>query len=627
MAHQWTLTLKSIPAGCLILLQIISCIRSISCVRSQSWHDSQDVLGKPRNERRLWSEEVKHPLDPLTSAEYMTVQSVLREASLLGGYKQVLISVDLDDPLKDEVLAWKPGTPIPTRHAEVVMTIDTKPRKIIVDVSGSGRIVENKEIPGSGYPALSEEAENATAYLPATYQPFLDSIAARGIAIDDVYCEAASPGWFNVSAEENRILVYLLCYDTKGTANVYMRPLEGVTIAVDATEMKIIKYLDVLKAPMPTSKGTDYRFAAQKGPFLTFPKPGVIEHPSFTLDGHIVKWAGWEFHVRPNLRSQNVISIVKKDGRSVMYQGFVSEVFVPYQSATTDWYWRTYMDAGEYNLGFLSLPLQPLNDCPRGATFMNATFAAGPDGSPYVTDNLICIFERYAGDIAWRHAEDLPVGDIRESRPKMTLVVRTIASNGNYDYIFDWEFQTDGIIRVKVEATGVLEISANAMKYVNEANMTKAEIDKMYGTLISENTIGVFHDHFFSFHLDMDVDGPNNSFVEGKLVKHLIPPEESLRKSRWGLEKYVAKTEDEARIQINPIEHPAQYYVMNPSKKTRLGNQVSYRLVPGGVAPSLLDPSDYPQIRAGFTKNQVLYVNDMQTDVDTYHQKRCNKLT
>lgn len=32
----------------------------------------------------------------------------------------------------------------------------------------------------------------------------------------------------------------------------------------------------------------------------------------------------------------------------------------------------------------------------------------------------------------------------------MTLVVRTIASNGNYDYIFDWEFQTDGIIRVKV---------------------------------------------------------------------------------------------------------------------------------------------------------------------------------
>lgn len=163
-----------------------------------------------------------------------------------------------------------------------------------------------------------------------------------------------------------------------------------------------------------------------------------------------------------------------------------------------------------------------------------------------------------------------------------------------------------------MEATGALEISARAMEYVNEANMTKDEIDKMYGTLISENTIGVFHDHFVSFHLDMDVDGPNNSFVEGKFVKHLIPPQESLRKSRWGVEKHVAKTEDEARIQIKSLEHPAQYYVMNPSKKTRLGNQVSYRIVPGSSpAASLLDPSDYPQIRAGFTNNQVILVNDM----------------
>ncbi|KAL8210116.1 hypothetical protein R6Q57_006848 [Mikania cordata] len=80
-------------------------------------------------------------------------------------------------------------------------------------------------------------------------------------------------------------------------------------------------------------------------------------------------------------------------------------------------------------------------------------YIASAHGRPYIQPNVICIFEGYAGDVGWRHSEIPVMGfDIKESRPKVTLVARMVASVGNYiyDYIFYWEFQTDGVIRIKV---------------------------------------------------------------------------------------------------------------------------------------------------------------------------------
>lgn len=92
-----------------------------------------------------------------------------------------------------------------------------------------------------------------------------------------------------------------------------------------------------------------------------------------------------------------------------MYKGFVSELFVPYMDPSEAWYFKTYMDAGEYGFGLQAMPLEPLNDCPRNAVYMDGIFAAA-DGTPYVRENMICVFESYAGDIAWRHSENPVTG-------------------------------------------------------------------------------------------------------------------------------------------------------------------------------------------------------------------------
>ncbi|ERN07867.1 hypothetical protein AMTR_s00012p00214500 [Amborella trichopoda] len=79
-----------------------------------------------------------------------------------------------------------------------------------------------------------------------------------------------------------------------------------------------------------------------------------------------------------------------------MYMGTASELFVPYMDPSNAWYFKTFMDAGEYGLGLLAMPLDRLNDCSRSSYYMDAVFV-GSDGIPYVRPDVICISERDAG--------------------------------------------------------------------------------------------------------------------------------------------------------------------------------------------------------------------------------------
>ncbi|KAM1024662.1 hypothetical protein ACFX2I_037817 [Malus domestica] len=142
-----------------------------------------------------------------------------------------------------------------------------------------------------------------------------------------------------------------------------------------------------------------------------------------------------------------------------MYKGFTSELFVPYMDPTDAWYFKTYMDAGEYGFGLQAMPLEPLNDYSRNAYYMDGVFVAA-DGKSYVRSNMVCIFESYTGDIGWRHTKCPIMG--MEGSEKVTLVVRMAASVANYDYIVDWEFQTDGLIRVKVGLSGILMVKGTS---------------------------------------------------------------------------------------------------------------------------------------------------------------------
>jgi primary-amine oxidase len=296
----------------------------------------------------------------------------------------------------------------------VVARVNGDTNVLTVDLS-TGQVTVRETSSPSGYPVMTIEDMTAATWAPLVNANFNRTIIQRGINLADLACLPISTGWYGKS-EENRRLIKVQCYSMEGTVNFYMRPIEGLTVLVDLDTKEVVEITDKgSNIPIPKAANTDYRYSAQElHQVMNLLNPISIEQPkgpSFKIeDEHLVKWANWEFHLKPDARAGVIISWAKVrdpdtgELRDVMYKGFSSELFVPYMDPTDAWYFKTYMDAGEYGFGLQAMPLDPLNDCPRNAYYMDGVFPTA-DGIPYVRSNMICVFESYAGDIGWRHSE------------------------------------------------------------------------------------------------------------------------------------------------------------------------------------------------------------------------------
>jgi primary-amine oxidase len=240
-------------------------------------------------------------------------------------------------------------------------------------------------------------------------------------------------------------------------------------------------------------------------------------------------------------------------------------------------------------------------DCPESATYLDA-LVADDEGRPKTLANILCLFEREAGDMAWRHVSEEP-----ESRRKRDLVVRSAAVLGNYDYIFDWSFQQDGTIRVSVGSTGIAEVKSTTQARADAPRATNgagaADTGDAYGRFVDRNLIAVNHDHYFNFRLDVDVDGPTNTFVADRLVTKTLPAANP-RRSLWVREQVTPRTESDAMLHMD-MARPAMWRVLSTTRRNHVGYPTSYQLLPGMAINTLLTADDYPRRRAGFIDHQL----------------------
>jgi primary-amine oxidase len=552
---------------------------------------------------RLVAEVAIHPLDALTFDEYWAIFETMKGSGKLNAESR-FAGINLHEPPKAEVLAWKPGQPF-RREALAIVKQGRQTFEAVVDAH-SRKLLSWKEIKGVEPVLIADETEGVGDLLKADPQ-WQAAMRKRGITdFDTVDCDGDSPGYFGTEEEKGRRLQRVRCSDRRGSATGH--PIEGLIAVWDSEKRQLIRLIDTGAVPVSSVNG-DYD--PQTIPPRKVPGPITVLQPQhgFQAEGTEISWQNWNFHFRIDPKMGVVVTNLSygDEGkqRSILYEGSLAEIFVPYMDPAEGWYHTTYIDMGEGNTwGSVASTLEPGADCPDNASYFDSV-RANSHGLPERVPRSACLFEREAGDFVWRHS---PGGANPDSRPRRDLVLRMIMTFGNYDYALDWTFRQDGSVKIGVGATGSVEVKSVRSRNATEDHDGK---DGRFGHFVADNTIGVNHDHYFSFRLDLDVDGTENSFVKEELKTERLPVE-SLRKSIWVVKQETAKTEQEAQLTMM-MEHPALWRVVNPNIKGPLGYPVGYEIAWGHNAVSLMVDDDWPQRRAGFIRHN-LWVTPYRED-------------
>jgi primary-amine oxidase len=524
-----------------------------------------------------------HPLDALTEAEISEAVALLSQAGHAGD-GTLYPYISLKEPEKSVVLAWREGTPEP-RAVEVHFKNDKGAFVAEVDLAGD-RVVS---VDPAGGETMILLAEFMTAMELATGDPaFVAGLEKRGLTPEQVFCLPLTAGRFGLAEEAGRRLMKVPCYVLPEGSNFYAKPVEGLYAVVDLNARDVVEVFDTGVRPVPEDGWgyTEAEVEARTGTLRPQASPAALSQPggsNVTIESGLISWDIWRFRARVDKRPGVVLSNIDvREGerwRSVLYQAHLSEVFVPYMDPDDGWYWRTYMDSGEYGFGIFLSPLRPGVDCPAYATFLPATVHTD-EGAPLAIPDAICIFERNIGDPAWRHFEIFAQSETEqvpaEGRPATQLVVRSASEVGNYDYLVDYVFHQDGRIDVMVGSTGLDAVKGAAVKSMNDAGAAE---ETRYGTLIAPNLVAPNHDHYFNFKLDFDIDGQANSFMRTALVAG-TPEDDAPRRSFWVTETTMAMSEKTGRYKVNP-NTPAMYHVMNMGAEGPLGHRPGYMIVPG----------------------------------------------
>ncbi|MBS1694021.1 MAG: primary-amine oxidase [Actinobacteria bacterium] len=529
-----------------------------------------------------------HPLEPLNADEFRQTATILRRDGLVSDSFR-FASIELKEPPKEEVRAWRPGDAVPrTAFAVVLDRAENKTYEATVDLTGAA-VAAFEHIAGVT-PNFTVDEFHAVDEAMREHPDVIAALAGRGftdmsLVLMDVWTYGAAMmpeqhrhrrlGWCDLWARETP------------EGNPFAHPISGLKLLVDLNTLELLEIEDhhdyghpaVDAEYVPSVRGTTVR---------TDLKPLHITQPqgaSFTVEGTELKWQNWTMRLGFNYREGPVIYQVTFDdhgtSRDVAYRMSFAEMVVPYRDPTFDHYRRTAYDIGEWGLGFMTTSLELGCDCLGEVVYVDATLHDWM-GAPREIKNAICLHEE-DNAVLWKHVDERAGAEVRRQR---RMVVSCHVTVANYEYLVYWRFYQDGNIECEVRATGIMVTTP----------FPEGEQAPPYGTVVDKNSYAPYHQHFIVARLDLDIDGHANTVME---VDSVAPPVSE--ENPYGLALVTRSTpirsEAEAGRDYDWSTQRA-WKVVNPNKVNKHGTNVSYKLAPGACFPAMMDPSTPQFLRA-----------------------------
>jgi len=524
---------------------------------------------------------VAHPLDPLSATEFQSTAAILRRDQRVTDSWR-FASIELKEPAKADVKAWRPGDAVPRRSLSVLLNRETNQTyEAVVDLVGD-RVDLWTHKPGA-CPNFTLDEYHDVDHALHEHPEVLARLAARGITdpslvLFDVwtYGAAVMPeqwrdrrlGWCDLWMRET----------PKGNPCAHL--ISGLKIIVDVNTLEVLEIEDHHDYGLPEVDG-EYDPQVRGTQERTDLKPLEISQPegvSFTVDGNEVRWQNWSMRLGFNYREGPVIYQVAFDDqgtrRDIAYRMSFAEMVVPYRDPGFDHYRRTAFDIGEWGLGYMVTSLELGCDCLGEIVYVDAVM---PDtrGEPMEIPRAVCLHEE-DNAVLWKHVDAETGAQVRRMR---RMVVSTHITVANYEYLVYWRFYQDGNIECEVRASGLMVTTP----------MQSDGDSSPYGTTVDTRTYAPFHQHFIIAKLDLDIDGEENTVVEVDSVAAPISED-----NPYGLALSAQATTIESESQsARDYNWGTQrtWKLINPKKVNRHGANTAYKLVPGAAIPSLLDPS------------------------------------